>query len=312
LDSGITLLQTSLLLTLFLAISLGVLLSLYQARVAETKLSQEFQQLADMLASRASLASLGSIVPVDLPLTVEGQKYLAECRKEGFVIQVLTGKMKGRRFFASSPVQLVPRQLEPGARVYMHPTKDGIVISDYPVLEPSPKSPYPEQPPEFYRFSKSNPEISAFALWCYFQLGEEATHYCENIVKVGASYLEPIAELENEGMLAWVIKGTREVSAPPNLNKLPSVKEAENSGWLLSPKQALAEIRAREWKNEENDTVLVPENASIIPSVVFTKMGKFVAWRIAWDNYLIYSRALLWWWKETSPGFVYFSAKLRI
>ena len=65
-------------------------------------------------------------------------------------------------------------------------------------------------------------------------------------------------------------------------------------------------------KKHQNRTVPVSENASILPCVVSMKAGKFVAWRVSWDNYVIYTRALPWWWKENSPGFVYFSGELRL
>jgi hypothetical protein len=310
LASGITLLQTSLLFTLFLAVSLGVLFSLYQSRLVGAKLVSEAQQLADMLASRASLASLGNIVPVDLPESLEGRPYSVECRGNEFVV-----RLEGREFSAVIGTRVAPRPLEPGTRVYFYPTSAGVIISDRPPsghLEELP--PASENKPAFYDFSKGNPEVSACALWCYFWLGREAVRYSENVnvLKAGDSFLEPAAENEGENVRAWVVRGMRQAPTPPAMKDLPSVREAENSGWLLSPQQTLEEVKEREWRDVENHVVTVPENASILPCVVSTSVGRFVAWRVAWENYIVYTRALLWSWEENSPGFAYFSASLHL
>lgn|GEM_PF-5342228 len=305
---GVTLLQASLLLTLFLAVSLGVLFSLYHSRLAETRLAAEAQQLADMLASRASLASLGNIVPVDLPTSLGGQQYSVECRENEFVVRLGRGE-----FSAAAGTRVVPCLLEAGTRVYLCPTESGILISDRPLVgyfeEPLSIS---ENRPRFYDLSKIHPEVAACALWCRFWLGKEATRYSENVLEVEGSFLEPVAEIEGESVPAWVVKGMRQAPTPSALKDLPSVMEAENSGWLLSPRQALREVKEREWRDVENSIVTVPENASILPCVVHTSVGRFVAWRVSWENYTIYTRALLWWWKENLTGFVYSSDKLRL
>jgi hypothetical protein len=307
--SGVTLLQASLLFTLFLAVSLGVLFSLYHSRLVGAKLASEAQQLADMLVSRASLASLGNIVPVDLPASLEGRPYLVECRGNEFVV-----RLEGREFSAVISTQITPRPLEPGTRVYFCPTSAGVVISNRPPTGHPELSPASENRPAFYDFCKSNPEVSACALWCYFLLGKEAVQYSENgnVLKAGDSFLEPAADNEGENVRAWVVRGVRQAPTPSTLKDLPSIREAENSGWLLSPRRALEEVKKREWRDAENRVATVPENASILPCVVSTSVGRFVAWRVAWENHILYTRALLWSWKENLPGFVYFSASLHL
>jgi hypothetical protein len=309
---GITLLQASLLFTLLLAVSLGVLFSLYQSRLVGARLASEAQQLADMLASRASLASLGNIVPVDLPASLEGRPYSVECRGNEFVV-----RLERREFSAVIGTRIAPRPLEPGTRVYLCPTSAGVVISDRPPTEHLEElPPASENRPAFYDFSKNNPEVSACALWCYFLLGKEAVQCSENgnVLKAGDSFLEPAADNEGENVQAWVVRGMRQAPTPSALKNLPSVGEAENSGWLLSPQRALEEVKEREWRDAENRVVTVPENASILPCVVSTSVGRFLAWRVAWEDYIVYTRALLWSWGENlnSPGFAYFSASLHL
>lgn len=309
-DKGITLLQASLLFTLFLAVSVGVFFSLYQSRVTEARFGMEVQQLLDMLVSRASAANLGSVVPVDLPSTVGGEKYVVECKENEFVLFLQTGKMSGNKFSAVSPVRMVPRLLQAGVRVYFCPTASGIVILDYPLSENIEKSlPPSENPPQFYFFSKDNPETAACVLGCYFWLGKEPKRYFERILEIENLYFEFLGESEGS---AWIVREMRPASPPSTMQNLPSVEEAENSGWLISPTQALDEAKERRWKDFENREIRAPENVLILPCVVFTRIGRFVAWRIAWENYILYIRALPWWWKENSPGFVWWSSNLTL
>ncbi|MEM2419317.1 MAG: hypothetical protein QXQ45_03790, partial [Candidatus Hadarchaeales archaeon] len=58
---GITLLQSSLLFTLLLAVSVGALFFRYHGRVTEASVALRAQELADLLSSRVSLAGLGTI-----------------------------------------------------------------------------------------------------------------------------------------------------------------------------------------------------------------------------------------------------------
>lgn len=308
---GITLLQSSLLFTLLLAVSVGALFFRYHGRVAEASVALRAQELADLLSSRVSLAGLGTITYLDLPSTVEGEEYVVEAKDSLFVVRILSGRLSGREFGGESHLPLLSSSLRPGSRIYFCQTSRGVAVSSEPVLENLLHlKPPSETPPQFYFFAKERPEVAAGALWCWYTYEEEPARYGGRVLQVDGSFLEMVASEENDGVLAWVIRGTQLAEAPVSLENLPSVAEAESSGWVRSPSQCLRELRAREWRDEENMVVGVPDNAFILPCVVSTQTGRFVAWRVAWSEHAIYMGAMPWWWAEENAGFVYWSERL--
>ncbi|MEM2282429.1 MAG: hypothetical protein QXH26_02635 [Candidatus Hadarchaeales archaeon] len=310
---GITLLQSSLLFTLLLAVSVGALFFRYHGRVTEASVALRAQELADLLSSRVSLAGLGTITYLDLPRTIEGEEYMVEAKNNFFAVRILSGGLSGREFRGQSPLPLHPSSLRPGSRIYFCPTSQGVAVSSEPVLENLLHlKPPSETPPQFYFFAKKRPEVAAGALWCWYMYGEEPVRYGGRVLQVNGSFLEIVASEESNGVSAWVIRGTQLAEVTASLENLPSVAEAENSGWVRSPSQCLRELRAREWRDKENVLVEVPENALILPCVVSTQTGRFVAWRVAWGEHTIYMGAMPWWWAEENAGFVYWSEKLRL
>jgi hypothetical protein len=135
----------------------------------------------------------------------------------------------------------------------------------------------------------------------------------ENIFGVEVSFeYKNYESPENIGKVidAWIVTGLTilEENLTGTIVNLSveniSVENAYASGWLYSPEEALAYLRSRTWMSGDN-IVVVPADALVQAAAATTKVSTYPTYRVAFDGYVIYYRAMPWYWNEDQPGFVF-------
>jgi hypothetical protein len=138
------------------------------------------------------------------------------------------------------------------------------------------------------------------------QLGYRSGDNWENrfgVRVIGEQYNDEAApewKIEN----AWVVTSLNPENFAEELTPCPSIENADNYGLLYSPAEALAYLRSRTWMSGDN-IVVVPADAQVRAAAAKTNVSIYPTYRVTFDNYVIYYRAMPWWAQENSPGFVF-------
>ncbi len=307
---GITLVQVSLLFSICLAVVLASLFSYYQQRLEELKLNTEAEGLLRDIADRIQLARGGFISSLTLPASLAGNMYELKIEENKILLSV---QFRGGEKNYSLEIPAVEAcNLAPACEVFFFPWKGRVKISENlegPLLERF----ISEAPPEFYFWSKENPESAVMALYCYFYLHEQPEACGCSSVRFNNSLAK--AEWVSEDFEGYRVRTIRNVkrvnSVDENLSEVPPLREALEGGWIRSPADAMEEIRSRDWRDENGREVQIPANLELELGL-FIDSGEFPVWQVGWDGYRIYIGTIRWWWAENSPGFLYWAENLYL
>ncbi|MEM2877974.1 MAG: hypothetical protein QXG10_00245 [Candidatus Hadarchaeales archaeon] len=313
------------------SVILGMLIfALFMAvyeRQMDMRVQEEASSLADELGRTAFAALSGEQPFKDLPPSLGGSYYAVEVRDNSvIVVRITHGRGYGTECssFVNFNLKVENGSFLPGGRVYFMRVGESLIISSSPVQAPemeifvSPTS----APPEFYNFAKHSARVAAGMIASYFSLsdiGYIAAGYSTSEDRIyvrwtrGAeeAYFETRWDVSDQRvgnvMRAWVLSGVNRVgsSVGSMITCDENLDNAVAGGWLFSGTKALQDLRNRTWKNE-NSFVNVPSDADIVAACVETNIGRmYPVWRISWDNYVIYYRAIPWWENDDSPGFIF-------
>jgi hypothetical protein len=117
----------------------------------------------------------------------------------------------------------------------------------------------------------------------------------ENIWKVGNAWIENGLTIK-ENLIGTIVNLSVE-----NI----SIENAYASGWLYSPTEVLAYLRSRTWENENGDRLVVPADAQVRAAAATTNVSTYPTYCVTFDGYVLYYRAMPWYWDEDQPGFVF-------
>jgi len=291
-------------------------------RQMDIRVQEEASSLAEELGRTAFSALTGGQPFKDLPPAVGGSPYAVEIRdNQVFVVRITGGRGSGSEYASviNAPIVVENGDFAPGGRMYFMRSGDRLLVSSSPIappayeLEVNPTG----QPPEFYEFSKTNPRAATGIIASYFEISEQgytATGYRldGNAVvrweKGGVTrYLSVSghndAQRVGNVISAWVVDSVDPgPEIPRNISE--NLDNVVATGWLFSPERALRDLRLRTWKAGDN-LITVPSNPQITAACVTTNAGRsYPVWRIAWDDFVIYYRAIPWWENDDEPGFV--------
>ncbi|MEM2875095.1 MAG: hypothetical protein QW567_03645 [Candidatus Hadarchaeales archaeon] len=308
-----------------LAMLLFALFMTVYERQIEIRVQEEAKSLAEELGRTAFLALSGGQPFKDLPPDVGGSLYAVEVRESVFSVKIVGGRGANREYTSvvNAEVYVENGEFQPGGRVYFYFMRENelLVVSSSPI-EPSwleigvvPTG----QPPTFYYFSKENPMAAAGIMASYFTLSEQgylitgysvsgstvivrlegtSTRYCS---VSGYDDDQRVGNVEG----AWVVSGVGFLESATISSQLSeNLDNAVATGWLFSPSKALRDLRLRTWM-VENQLVTVPSSPQITAACVTTNTGRsYPVWRITWENYVVYYRAIPWLENDADPGFV--------
>jgi hypothetical protein len=325
---GVAAFPVAVLLGALLAVATAAILYTYHERVLDARVVAEAQGLADELARTAFSALEGGQPMTKLPETVGRSEYLIRIREnDTFDVVITSGRLTGKIF--SSSVNLVLRIEDipsAGGIVYFQRAGDVIVVSTspIPVAGEEARVPAAPEPPQFYHFAKENAKEAAAIVSAYFHVKNvgyenidiegfwpengnvlvQVTRFENDLFGVLVRGYE---NLENVGLVdrAWIVD---ELTIRENLTEslqCPSVAEAYFTGWVYSPNEAIVTLRSRSWLTEENEVVEIVKYPTIRASVAAVDAREYVVWRLEWNDYVLYYRAMAWWTVENVPGFVY-------
>ena len=311
-------------------------------RQLEARVDEQAQALANDLA-RISFAAFSREQPSFLlPQTLGGSDYELSVNENTFIVHIKAGRQSGMSYYATTNVSLIENNFNPVPRssVYFKWSGNVVITSSSPITAPQ-ENLLPlvtATPPEFYYFAKENAKAATaiaaayffalenFALenkstkdkdnnpldvWGYEQdenvLVQIRYRGGENIfgVKVSLGY-KNYESTENIGKVgnAWIVTGLTIKENLTSATTCPSVENAHDYGWFYSPTEVLDYLRSRTWMSGDTP-VVVPENASVRAAAATTNVSIYPTYCVTFDRYVIYYRAMPWYWKEDQPGFVF-------
>jgi hypothetical protein len=309
-----------------------VFISVYSQQT-NARVDEAAKSLSEDLARTAFLSiSSGQLTPYDLPASLAGSSYTVEVLdNSAFRLNVTAGRLVGSSYGSVVNATItVDGDLLPGNRIYFFWIEGRVIVSDKPenvaaenvLVVPS------ASPPQFYYFAKENAREAAGIVAVYFNIKEEIpdtvvsgigyTWEDENLL-VGAMVdslqpcfkvhftenLTPIGEVENASIVSIENAGEQFSLA----HGVPSVENAYENGWLYSPDMVLEHLRSRSWrKTQDNAPVSIPSAVDINAAAVTTNVSTYPAWRITFDDQVIFYRAMPWWELENTPGFLFQSS----
>ena len=305
-----------------LAILTAAALALFYERQLEAKVVDEAQGLADELASTA-FSSLGGGQPtLDLPKDIGGSAYqISISNNNTFIVKIMGGRLRGRELssIVNATLSLENRDFTVGGKAYFQRVGDVVVVSASPIAAPAEnlEQPATTAPPEFYYFAKESQREAAAITASYFHTLEDVKAYMWQdsntlLVKLktdqmfrvqGFENLDKVDKIDNAWIVQQIDNFAREFTGAVSC---PSPENAWRTGWLYSPSQALAALRSRSWRRvSDNVAVVVPIDATINAAAATTNVNTFLVYRIVFENYVIFYRAMPTWWSEKRPGFVF-------
>lgn len=311
-----------LLFGVLMAILLAGVFFMQLTKQREFKVDTEAQALADELAKSCFLALPRQQSSISLPLLLAGSSYEIEVDENNstFIVHITSGARKDESYLAAANVELrvTNDNFVPGGKIYFQ-ENDGVVIVSA-LLIPAPsenvKITLEENAPSFYHFAKENQREAAAIIALYFDTSQDIDAYKwenDNSILIHAgSTLFRVQGYENEenvGLVdnTWIVLNIENcLEEFTDAVSCPSAENAYLGGWLYSSQQTLNYLRARVWRRmSDNVVVEIPIDTSIRAAAVTTNVSTYPAWRITFDNYVIYYRAMPWHWAENTPGFVF-------
>ncbi|MEM3402718.1 MAG: hypothetical protein QW179_03400 [Candidatus Hadarchaeales archaeon] len=303
-----------------------VFISIYNQQLY-ARMEDEANHLAETLSKTAfqALAS-SSLASVDLPATLGGSEYTLEVEENAmFVLRIISGRGAGNVYSTRTNILLdvENKEFRPGGKIFFYGGGDKVIVSASPIQGViAPLSPATSQtPPQFYFFAKKNPKEAAGISAVFFaKAGGENTdivgYSWENgklIVRgmVDNDYFLAGVDFE-ENLLkvgkvdrAWVVVRVENTFGAAE-NSYPSIENAYEEGWVYSPADVLQHLRSRTWRRASDEQIIsVPGDAEIRAAAVATNVSTYPAWRITFENQIIYYRLMPWWEKENEAGFLF-------
>jgi len=308
-----------------------VFISVYSQQ-ANARVDEAAKSLSEDLARTAFLSiSSGQLTPYDLPESLAGSSYTVEVLdNSAFRLNVTSGRMAGSSYSSVVNATItVDGDLLPGNRIYFFWIGERVIVSDKPVevaaenIAAAPST----SPPPFYNFSKEKPMEAAGIMASYFYLlGNEngnwdisaygwegddlvlqaaAVGKSATLLARGAENGTPVGKIGN----SWIVTGVENGENVETLTSCDSVENAYASGWLYSPDMVLEHLRSRSWRLvQDNTPVSIPSAVDINAAAVTTNISTYPAWRITFDDQVIFYRAMPWWELENTPGFLFQSS----
>jgi hypothetical protein len=262
-----------------------------------------------------------------------------------FIVRIKAGKQSGTSYYSTANVSLSEDNFNPvpGGSVYFQRRGDNVVVSSSPITAPPENllPPVTATPPEFYNLenNKVYAKVATAIAAAYFSVLEnfvrenkpikdennnplDVSGYengenvlvqigyrgGENIFGVEVSFeYENYENTENIGKVinAWIVTDiTINLDNLGGATTCPSVENAHVSGWLYSREEALDYLRSRTWMSD-GTPVVVPAGARVDAAAATTEVSIYPTYRVTFDGYVIYYRAMPWYWKENQPGFVF-------
>jgi hypothetical protein len=313
----------------------GIFIMQYN-RQLEARVDEQARALANDLA-RISFTAFSREQPSFLlPRNLGGSDYelSVDENTSTFIVHIKAGKQSGMSYYSAANVSLSEDNFNPvsGGSVYFQRRGDNVVVSSSPIAaqEENLLPPVTATPPEFYGFAKENAKVATAIAAAYFStlentpakdednnpldvLGYEPGENLlvqlgyrggENLFSVKVSGYEnenDIGKVDNSWIVTSLTVDNDNLSSPITC---PSVENAYASGWLYSPGEALAYLRSRTWMSGDN-IVVVPADALVQVAAATTKVSTYPTCRVAFDGYVIYYRAMPWYWADNAPGFVF-------
>jgi hypothetical protein len=259
-----------------------------------------------------------------LPDVLGDSPYLVEVTdNSSFVIRVLDARFPDLEFRVILPFLLIADsdRFHPGSFIYFGRVGDRVKISENPVKPEFPELPEPlaTPPPEFYDFAKNHPKEAVAVASAFFtmrdSIGTDIIGYAKRenrvIVRFEGGELAEVDFLVDNRRVghvkrALVVSEVELVNGETGgLSTCPSIENAWMGGWFYSPEMVIAHLASRTWKNENGSIVLVPADAGMSLAVIETDLFLLPAWRVEFQEYVIYYRAMPWWELENEPGFLF-------
>lgn len=305
-----------------LAVVTGVIFALFYERQLEARVADQAQDLADDLSATAFSCMAGGQPSLNLPSHVGGSTYrISILDNNTFVVTIVSGRLKGRDFssIANFPLKLRDANFIPGGKVYFQREGESAIVSASPIeISPKRMDGRPSgEPPEFYHFAKRNQREATAIIAAYFFAGRDIHAYRWQdkhamLLELDDGRLLRVVGRETEENVgsvsgAWVVELVEVLTGElTESTACPSVENAHSAGWLYSPSEALTTLRSRSWRRMSDNVALsIPNTAVVKAAAASTKVGTFAAYRIAFENYVIFYRAMPTWWDENAPGFIF-------
>jgi len=304
------------------ALLVGVVLMTIYGRQVSARVEDEASSLISGL-SRAAFQSFstGAMSFIELPRSVGGSGYVIEVMDNRYIVLRITdGPLRERKFFSAFTFPLAPQSqiFYPGQSVFFLRTGNKLTLNQSRIeLSDNLLGPQVyEPPPNFYWFAKNNPMEASGVLAAFFSSGADIAGYGwinRNTLVVETSENRFFrVDFENEPCQkeGWNIISIESVSRIEEItvaritDTCPSVREAAELGWLVPPEQAFASLRSRTWM-DSGGLVRVPPEARIVMACVSSDFGKYPAWQIYFENRVVLFRAVLWWYEDNDPGFLF-------
>jgi hypothetical protein len=321
----------------------GIFIMQYN-RQLEARVDEQAQALANDLA-RISFTAFSREQPSFLlPRNLGGSDYELNVNENTstFIVRIKAGKQSGMSYYSTVnvPLQVENSNFVPSGNVYFQRRGDNVVVSSSPIAaqEENLLPPVTATPPEFYGFAKENAKEATAIAAAYFFVLKNFVHenkpikddnnnlldvlgynLDENTVQIGyrgganlfgvkvSFEFENYENMDNIGKVsnAWIV-----TDITINLNNLgsattcPSVENAHDNGWFYENTEVLAYLRSRTWMNGDN-IVVVPADARVDAAAATTNVSIYPTYRVTFEGYVIYYRAMPWYWADNAPGFVF-------
>ncbi|MFN4132952.1 MAG: hypothetical protein ACK4GQ_01075 [Candidatus Hadarchaeales archaeon] len=311
----------------FLAFLMTVVFVSIYSQQQYARVEDEANHLVETLSKTAFQALASSaLASVDLPATLGGSEYSLEVEENAiFVLRIISGRGAGNVYSERTNITLEVenREFKPGGKIFFYGAGEKVVVSASVVQPPTIPFSFPasSNPPPFYYFAKENPrEAAGIAAVFFTSAGRENADVfgyswedgklivqgrvgSDNFV-AGVEFDEDTTQVGKVEM-AWVVAKVENVFAATE-NSCPSIENANAEGWVYSPADVLKHLRSRTWvRGSDEQIISVPGDADIHAAAVLTNVSVFPAWRITFENQIIYYRLMPWWEKENDPGFLF-------
>jgi len=309
-----------------------IFISIY-GQQANARVEEAARSLSEDLARTAFLSvSSGQLTPYDLPEGLAGSSYTVDVLdNSAFQVNVTDGRMSGNIYSSVVNATLtVDGTLISGNRIYFFWVGGRVIVSDTPVevaaenVAATPST----NPPPFYSFSKEKPQEAAGIIASYFHIRgtENASDWDvqayrwegENLITqataTGKSATMRASGTENGTSVGkvenfWIVTGVENTENSGTFTPCDSVENAYGDGWLYSPDMVLEHLRSRSWRRtHDNVIVSIPSFVDINAAAVTTNISTYPAWRVTFENQVIFYRAMSWWELDNTPGFLFQSS----
>lgn len=321
---------------LFSVIMAGLLLAVLVAYFQSQKraeIGREARDLVDDL-SRSSFSILsGGQRPYDLPEAVGGAPYelAVDEDRNAIVVRITGGSQKGVEYVGVVDADIQVHSIPSSGKVlYITENRGKIVFSKSPLQLPGKEISYPPtEKPDFYEFAKKNTkEASAIGASYFWALNHypkkenldvreykwegSNTLLTQITSERGPLTVVRVSGHENDSDVgvvdrSWIIHQVENRGGNISGRTNPSIKEAYENGWFYSPKQIIEYLQTRSWERTKNERtkVEIPTAPDNFGATSTTKVGTYPTYLIKFGNYVIYFRAMPWYWSEDQPGFVF-------